>query len=192
MGTSLKVAPVSGIMGKCISVLINECYSVLNNKTYMPIYIIGHIPHRVPQIVINKTPIRHMEFDVQLLGDCDVIVPELCRRLGWELKHEKLPNGTSHGEPGDEPFEFVPPNFYLFRGAVLEEEIEEPDTEPPLNDIRSDHELLLDGLPSDVEEEEEEIHGMSLSIANAVKTTETTTTETAIALNYSSSSTSLG
>ncbi|KAI8053925.1 DHS-like NAD/FAD-binding domain-containing protein [Syncephalis plumigaleata] len=156
MGTSLKVAPVSGIM--------------------------GHIPHRVPQIVINKTPIRHMEFDVQLLGDCDVIVPDY-----------KLPNGTSHGEPGTEPFEFVPPNFHLFNGAVLDEEAEEaPDTELPLDDTRSDHELL-DGLPSDIEEEEAEeeankIHEVSSSIASAIITK--TTTDTAISLNPSSTSTS--
>jgi NAD-dependent histone deacetylase SIR2 len=26
-----------------------------------------------------------------LLGDCDVVVSELCRRAGWELKHEMIP-----------------------------------------------------------------------------------------------------
>ncbi|KAK3738052.1 hypothetical protein QZH41_012930 [Actinostola sp. cb2023] len=36
----------------------------------------------VPQILINREPLRHMTFDVELLGDCDVIVAELCRRLG--------------------------------------------------------------------------------------------------------------
>ncbi|KAJ1661220.1 NAD-dependent histone deacetylase sir2, partial [Coemansia sp. RSA 25] len=51
MGSSLKVAPVSDIM--------------------------GHLPHAVPQIVINKTPIVHLNFDVQLLGDADDIVAYL-------------------------------------------------------------------------------------------------------------------
>ena len=40
----------------------------------------------MPQILINREPLRHLNFDVELLGDCDVIVNELCHRLGpaWE------------------------------------------------------------------------------------------------------------
>ncbi|XP_013411403.1 NAD-dependent protein deacetylase sirtuin-1 isoform X2 [Lingula anatina] len=38
-------------------------------------------PH-VPQILINREPLKHLNFDVELLGDCDGIVQELCRRLG--------------------------------------------------------------------------------------------------------------
>jgi NAD-dependent histone deacetylase SIR2 len=26
-----------------------------------------------------------------MLGDCDVVVSELCRRAGWALKHEMIP-----------------------------------------------------------------------------------------------------
>ncbi|CEH16390.1 Sirtuin 5 and related class III sirtuins (SIR2 family) [Ceraceosorus bombacis] len=59
MGTSLKVAPVSEL--------------------------IGHMPHRVPVVLINRTPIRHMAVDIQLLGDADLIVAYLCERLGWDL-----------------------------------------------------------------------------------------------------------
>lgn len=44
----------------------------------------GHIPPEVPQILINREPLRHMRFDVELLGDCDVIVSELCQRLGGD------------------------------------------------------------------------------------------------------------
>ena len=69
MGSSLKVSPVSEIMSQ--------------------------IPHSVPQILINRTPITHMTFDIQLLGDSDVIVPELCRMLNWDLKHSKLPGGSA-------------------------------------------------------------------------------------------------
>jgi len=36
----------------------------------------------VPQVLINREPLRHLNFDVELLGDCDVIVNELCHRLG--------------------------------------------------------------------------------------------------------------
>lgn len=69
MGSSLKVSPVSEIMSQ--------------------------IPHSVPQILINRTPITHMTFDIQLLGDSDVIVPELCRMLNWDLRHQKLPGGSA-------------------------------------------------------------------------------------------------
>jgi NAD-dependent histone deacetylase SIR2 len=72
MGSSLKVSPVSEIMTQ--------------------------VPHRVPQILINRTPITHMTFDVQLLGNSDDIVPELCRMLGWDLRHEKLPGGSALSE----------------------------------------------------------------------------------------------
>ena len=36
----------------------------------------------MPQILINREPLKHLTFDVELLGDCDVIVQELCLRLG--------------------------------------------------------------------------------------------------------------
>jgi len=36
----------------------------------------------VPQVLINREPLRHLNFDVELLGDCDVIVNELCHHLG--------------------------------------------------------------------------------------------------------------
>jgi NAD-dependent histone deacetylase SIR2 len=36
-------------------------------------------------------PCLHIDFDVEMLGDCDVVVAELCKRAGWELKHEMIP-----------------------------------------------------------------------------------------------------
>lgn len=65
IGTSLKVAPVSE--------LVPFLY-----------------PH-IPQIYISRTPVNHHNFDIDLLGDCDVVVAELCRRAGWDLKHEMVP-----------------------------------------------------------------------------------------------------
>ncbi|ROW08226.1 hypothetical protein VMCG_03325 [Cytospora schulzeri] len=67
IGTSLKVAPVS------------EVVPFLH-------------PH-VPQIYISRTPVDHTNFDIDLLGDCDVVVAELCRRAGWDLEHEMVPEG---------------------------------------------------------------------------------------------------
>ncbi|KAG0091715.1 NAD-dependent histone deacetylase sir2 [Podila epicladia] len=146
MGSSLKVAPVSDIMHS--------------------------LPNSVPQILINRTPITHMDFDVQLLGDCDIIVAELCRMAGWELKHEKLPGGTSNvpdmaintnldglGQGGRAHWSLIEPNTYLFEGAVLEDIGYEPAggsyaQEQPLNS----HEQPNDGeeVPSDAEGEEDE------------------------------------
>ena len=62
IGTSLKVAPVSEV--------------------------VGVVPPSTPQIYINRDPCSHVDFDVELLGECDTIVAELCRRAGWQLQHE--------------------------------------------------------------------------------------------------------
>lgn len=56
MGSSLKVRPVALIPSS--------------------------IPEGVPQILINREPLNHLTFDVELLGDCDIIVKQLCERLG--------------------------------------------------------------------------------------------------------------
>jgi len=68
LGTSLKVAPVSDIP--------------------------NYLPRSVPHIYISRDPVRHVNFDVQLLGDCDAVVFELCTRAGWgRLAHEMVPAG---------------------------------------------------------------------------------------------------
>ncbi|KAJ1973759.1 NAD-dependent histone deacetylase sir2 [Dimargaris verticillata] len=68
MGSSLKVAPVSEVMAQ--------------------------LPSHIPQVLVNKTPNLHMNFDVQLLGDCDGILAYLCHQLGWDLTHDRLPGGS--------------------------------------------------------------------------------------------------
>lgn len=42
------------------------------------------IPASVPQILINREPLDHMRFDIELLGDCDNVIHELCLRLGGD------------------------------------------------------------------------------------------------------------
>lgn len=63
IGTSLKVAPVADIVDK--------------------------VPADVPQILINRDPIHHCNFDISLLGYCDDVAAYLCNRLGadWALDH---------------------------------------------------------------------------------------------------------
>ncbi|KAI9051177.1 hypothetical protein LZ554_005279 [Drepanopeziza brunnea f. sp. 'monogermtubi'] len=65
IGTSLKVAPVSEV--------------------------VPYLPAHIPQMYISRTPVSHVNFDVDMLGDCDVVVAELCRRAGWDLEHEMIP-----------------------------------------------------------------------------------------------------
>ncbi|KAG7825802.1 hypothetical protein KL909_001034 [Ogataea angusta] len=63
IGTSLKVAPVSEI--------------------------INLVPNHVPQILINKDPIYHCEFDVDILGYCDHVITYLAgKELGWRINHK--------------------------------------------------------------------------------------------------------
>ncbi|RDW66217.1 hypothetical protein BP6252_09852 [Coleophoma cylindrospora] len=65
IGTSLKVAPVSEV--------------------------VPYLPAHIPQMYISKTPVSHVNFDIDMLGECDVVVAELCRRAGWDLNHEMIP-----------------------------------------------------------------------------------------------------
>lgn len=65
IGTSLKVAPVSEV--------------------------VPYLPPHIPQIYISRTPVNHHNFDIDMLGDCDVVVAELCRRAGWDLHHPMVP-----------------------------------------------------------------------------------------------------
>ena len=75
IGTSLKVAPVSEV--------------------------VGIIPPTVPQIYISRESCSHVNFDVDLLGDCDVVVTELCKRAGWDLRHKMVKDCEIKVEPHD-------------------------------------------------------------------------------------------
>jgi len=48
--------------------------------------IVSHLPHSIPQILINRDPIGHANFDIVLLGDGDTIVTHLCSKLGDSFK----------------------------------------------------------------------------------------------------------
>ncbi|EQL02749.1 NAD-dependent histone deacetylase [Ophiocordyceps sinensis CO18] len=67
IGTSLKVTPVSEI--------------------------VSWLPPHIPQLYVSRQAVNHINFDIDLLGDCDVVVAELCRRLDWPLEHEMIPKG---------------------------------------------------------------------------------------------------
>lgn len=79
MGSSLKVKPVS---------LVSEL-----------------LPSHVPQILINRERLPHKTFDIELLGNCDVIINELCLRLAKldpAFEQLKLPNENHLNEISSE------------------------------------------------------------------------------------------
>ena len=48
------------------------------------IFLIGLIKPDVPQILINREPLNKLQFDVELYGNCDDVICELCNELGGE------------------------------------------------------------------------------------------------------------
>lgn len=68
----------------------NQCDLLLvigSSLKVRPVALIpSSLPSNVPQILINREPLPHCHFDIELLGDCDVIVNHLCQLLGtaWE------------------------------------------------------------------------------------------------------------
>ncbi|KAJ1496838.1 NAD-dependent protein deacetylase sirtuin-1 [Coelomomyces lativittatus] len=86
IGSSLKVAPVSEILKS--------------------------IPDQVPQILINKETLPHLQghFDVEFIGDADTIVNVFSTALSWSLSQH-----TTHPTSSSSPaYRFQPPNVYLF------------------------------------------------------------------------------
>lgn len=151
MGTSLKVAPVSEL--------------------------IGHLPHATPVILINRTPVLHMAMDIQLLGDADAIVAYLCQRLGWALpppkpnaevvggqsaakSESKQENGESASvEVVTQPQRLADSHIWLFPGAEAQELIEafeEPEEEEEDEGEREEEEKQQE-RQEDKDKEEEEI-----------------------------------
>lgn len=42
-------------------------------------FVLGSIPSNVPQILINRERLPHLNFDVELYGDSDIIIDGICR-----------------------------------------------------------------------------------------------------------------
>ncbi|PVG04683.1 SIR2-domain-containing protein [Serendipita vermifera] len=100
IGTSLKVKPVSEIL--------------------------AHIPHSIPQILINKTPVEHANPDIVLLGECDRIIQQLCHDLEWVLPSKIDERSQSRRrrrseEPymGDSPKRLGNSHIWMYEGAKI-------------------------------------------------------------------------
>lgn len=67
------------------------------------------LPGKVPQILINRERLPHLDFDVELLGDCDVILDQLCYMMGegWEevrWREKPLPDSTKLRPSGNQDY----------------------------------------------------------------------------------------
>ena len=107
MGSSLKVAPVAEL--------------------------VHLIDPKVPQILINREVLTHLKdhFDIQLLGDSDVIIEHLSQQLKWSLN-------STHFEPQD--MKFVEPNHYLFQNGKLAPPSEPSESEEESSDSNENSE----------------------------------------------------
>ncbi|KAI0653162.1 DHS-like NAD/FAD-binding domain-containing protein [Cubamyces menziesii] len=137
IGTSLKVSPVSET--------------------------ISHLPHSVPQVLINKTPIKHINPDVVLLGDADDIVLHLCRKLGWDLPEVPTPTPSldapkpnlkkrPSAEFEREPRRVGNSHVWLFEGAEggrWVEEIERRYPRPAEGEVEGEVSPIADPAASD-------------------------------------------
>ncbi|CCK72472.1 histone deacetylase HST1 KNAG_0K01070 [Huiozyma naganishii CBS 8797] len=59
IGTSLKVAPVSEI--------------------------VNMVPAHIPQVLINRDPVKHANFDLNLLGLCDDVAALVSQKCNWDI-----------------------------------------------------------------------------------------------------------
>ncbi|XP_030835211.1 NAD-dependent protein deacetylase sirtuin-1 isoform X2 [Strongylocentrotus purpuratus] len=126
MGSSLKVRPVATIPSL--------------------------LPKKVPQILINREPLPHLNFDIELLGDCDVIINEILHRLGdgWDhvCQSQQRLTETTHIPNG-----FKPKESQQARKAVLEEGETTVDQRP--DPVLDEGETTVDQRPDPVLDEGE-------------------------------------
>jgi len=92
----------------CVDLLIVIGSSL---KVHPVASILDYIPHHVPQILINRESVTHVQFDVELLGNCDTIIDYLSYKLDWKevLNKDPIPSEPVLHEP----------YRYLFEGSTL-------------------------------------------------------------------------
>lgn len=85
------------------------------------------IPPHVPQILINRESLDH-NFDIELLGDCDIILAELQRLLGRSFDDAQLQERFAHLTNGQNSVSstFIEPIYHVFPGAKYVEPPGEP------------------------------------------------------------------
>lgn len=62
-----------------------------HKSTFRARYAVSQKTNNLSSIDPYLQSVSHTDFDIDLLGDCDVVVSELCRRAGWDLQHHMIP-----------------------------------------------------------------------------------------------------
>lgn len=107
------------VRNKLLSVNLNLILCLLHHNAIM--YPITLKFTYLLQILINREPLPHLNFDVELLGDCDVVVNELCRALDWRSLASPRPTE-------EERHTCIPPARYLFSGAEIPDDMSQADS----------------------------------------------------------------
>lgn len=109
----------------------------------------NYIPAQVPQILINREPLSHMTFDVELLGDGDIIVNDLCKRLGEGWMEAFCDSGPVSVQITKDQLEISPSPSKIsekpqnpFSEKSIENKIE--NKEFSVNDVREDNAKLYE------------------------------------------------
>lgn len=110
-----------------------------------------YIPAHVPQILINREPLSHMTFDVELLGDGDIIVNDLCKRLGEGWREAFCDSGSVSVQITKDQLDISPSSPSKFperpQNQFSEKSIEnkiENNKEFSVNDVREDNTKLYE------------------------------------------------
>lgn len=107
IGTSLRVGlTIQGIPAAQACMLIRRLPTSVQVSPVAQI--VSHLPHSVPQILINRDAISHAMFDVMLLGDGDTIVKYLCSRLN-ALNIDQQGADDQAKSPATPPWQLPPP-----------------------------------------------------------------------------------
>ena len=97
--------------------------------------LLSHIPHRVPQVLINRDPVPHVmdTVDVVLLGDCDEIVAWLEQQLRMK-SDSPTPTFSTSKSPIESAALLASPTFSphpLSNGTDNGSELQQTQEEPP-------------------------------------------------------------
>lgn len=110
--------PLPPHVDNCMESDVNQADLVLVLGTSMKVNPIASLPRLfrddVPRILVNREVVNY-EFDVELMGDCDVVVHHLRSALGWNDDDDG--SKDCNLEDGADDITFVAPKRFLFKGA---------------------------------------------------------------------------
>ena len=108
-------------VNSCLETDVENADLVLVLGTSLQVAPVARIPelfkNKVPRILVNRETVDY-DFDIELLGDCDVIVNALKRHLKWDEEEGGKSIGDDNDENEMDVLRFVPPRRFMFKGAT--------------------------------------------------------------------------